>query len=227
MSVIAAIIFDMDGVLMDSEPLHLRATRFALGVRAQSYTESDNQSFFGATDPEMFRILRIVFDLDVTTDELVLRKREHLVSLIRSEGRGLPGVPDIPLGFRDAGLRLGLVSASARPVIDAILEAVGLSGAFETVVSGDEVARGKPAPDGYLMAARRLGVHPAECFVVEDTRNGVLAAKAAGMAVAAVPGPATSHEDFSPADLVLPSLEALPKVLQANGSGRNGSGREP
>ncbi|MGH7322368.1 MAG: HAD family hydrolase, partial [Candidatus Rokuibacteriota bacterium] len=220
MSMIAAIIFDMDGVLMDSEPFHLRATRFALQDRAQSYTERDNQSFFGATDAEMFRVLRILFDLDASTDELVLRKREHLVSLIRTEGRGLPGVPEIPLRFREAGLRLGLVSPSARPVIDAILEAVGLSGAFEAVVSGDEVARGKPAPDGYLMAARRLAVDPGRCFVVEDTRNGVLAAKAAGMTVAAVPGPTATHEDFSPADLVLPSLEALPKVLDRNGSGR-------
>jgi beta-phosphoglucomutase-like phosphatase (HAD superfamily) len=219
MSMIAAIIFDMDGVLMDSEPLHLRATRFALGDRAQSYTERDNQSFFGATDPEMFRVLRILFDLDAPTHELVLRKREHLISLIRDENRRLPGVPDIPLRFREAGLRLGLVSASARPVIDAILESVGLSGAFETVVSGDEVARGKPAPDGYLMAARRLGVDPGQCFVVEDTLSGVLAAKAAGMKVAAVPGSATAHEDFSPADLVLPSLEALPKVLECNGTG--------
>jgi len=222
MSMIAAIIFDLDGVLMDSEPFHLRATRFALGDRAQSYTERDNQAFFGATDAEMFRVLRILFDLDASTDELALRKREHLVFLIRTEGRGLPGVPEIPLRFREAGLRLGLVSASARPVIDAVLETVGLSGAFETVVSGDEVARGKPAPDGYLMAARRLAVDPGRCFVVEDTRNGVLAAKAAGMTVAAVPGPATIHEDFSPADLILPSLEALPKVLE-----RNGNGREP
>lgn len=220
MNMIAAIIFDMDGVLMDSEPLHLRATRFALGDRAQSYTERDNQAFFGATDPEMFRVLRIIFDLDASTDELVRRKREHLLSLIRTEGRGLPGVPEIPLRFREAGLRLGLVSASARPVIDVILEAVGLSGAFETVVSGDEVARGKPAPDGYLMAARRLAVDPGRCIVIEDTRNGVLAAKAAGMTVAAVPGPTTTHEDFSPADLVLPSLEALPKALECNGTGR-------
>ena len=226
MSMIDAILFDMDGVLMDSEPLHLRATRFALGERAR-YTERDNQSFFGATDPEMFRILRILFDVDASTDELVRRKREHLVSLIRTEGRGLPGVPEIPLRFREAGFRLGLVSASARPVIDAILEAVGLSGAFETVVSGDEVARGKPAPDGYLMAARRLAVEPERCFVVEDTRNGVLAAKAAGMTVAAVPGPATTHEDFSPADLVLPSLEALPKVLNGNGNGHEPRGITP
>ena len=226
MSMIDAILFDMDGVLMDSEPLHLRATQFALGERAR-YTERDNQSFFGATDPEMFRILRILFDLDASTDELVRRKREHLVSLIRTEGRGLPGVPEIPLRFREAGLRLGLVSAAARPVIDAILEAVGLTGAFETVVSGDEVARGKPAPDGYLMAARRLAVEPERCFVVEDTRNGVLAAKAAGMTVAAVPGPATIHEDFSPADLVLPSLEALPKVLNGNGNGHHPRGTTP
>ena len=220
MSMIAVIIFDMDGVLMDSEPLHLRATRFALGDRAQSYTERDNQSFFGATDPEMFRVLRILFDLDASTDELVVRKREHLISLIQHQDRRLPGVPEIPLRFREAGLRLGLVSASARPVIDAALEAVGLSGVFETVVSGDEVARGKPAPDGYLMAARRLGVDPGRCFVVEDTRDGVLAAKAAGMKAAAVPGSTTAHEDFSPADFVLPSLEALPKVLERNGTGR-------
>lgn len=220
MSMIVAIIFDMDGVLMDSEPLHLRATRFALGARAQSYTERDNRSFFGATDAEMFRVLRILFDLDASTDELVTRKRERLVSLVRSEGRGLPGVPEIPLRFRAGGVRLGLVSASARPVIDVVLEALGLGGAFEIVVSGDEVARGKPAPDGYLMAARRLAVDPDRCFVVEDTRNGVLAAKAAGMTVAAIPGPSTIHEDFSPADLVLPSLEALPKVLERNGNGR-------
>jgi HAD superfamily hydrolase (TIGR01509 family) len=224
MSMIAAILFDMDGVLMDSEPLHLRATRFALGDRARSYTERDNQAFFGATDTEMFRVLRILLDLDASTDELVHRKQQHLVSLIRAEGRGLPGVPDIPLRFREAGFRLGLVSASARPVIDAILQAVGLRETFQTVVCGDEVARGKPAPDGYLMAARRLAVQPERCFVVEDTRNGVLAAKAAGMTVAAVPGPSTIHEDFSPADLVLPSLEALPKVLERNG---NGNGLEP
>ena len=217
MSTIDAILFDMDGVLMDSEPLHLRATQFVLGDRARSFTERDNLAFVGTTDPEMFRVLRVLFDLDTSTAELVSRKREHLIALVQAEGRPLPGVPEIPLRLRETGLRLGLVSASARPVIDAVLRAVELDGAFETVVSGDEVARGKPAPDGFLLAARRLATDPARCLVVEDSRNGVLAGKAAGMTVAAVPGPTTQGQDFSPADLILPSLEALPKLLDRNG----------
>jgi HAD superfamily hydrolase (TIGR01509 family) len=217
MSTIGAILFDMDGVLMDSEPLHLRATQLVLGDRARSFTARDNLAFVGATDPEVFRVLRILFDLDTSIAELVSRKREHLIALVRAEGRPLPGVPEVLLRLRETGLRLGLVSASARPVIDAILEAVDLPGAFDTVVSGDEVARGKPAPDGFLMAARRLAMEPERCLVVEDSRNGVLAGKAAGMTVAAVPGPTTNGQDFSPADLILPSLEALPKVLDRNG----------
>ena len=218
-----AILFDMDGVLMDSEPLHLRATQLSMGGRGPDlgFTERDNRAFFGTTDAELFRVLRILFDLDSPTDALVEAKRRHLADLIRREGRPMPGVPEVPRQLEEAGISLGLVSASARPVIRTVLEAVGLSGTFRTIVSGDEVPRGKPAPDGFLMAARRLGVAPEDCLVVEDSRNGVLAAKAAGMVVAAVPCPATSHEDFSPADLVLPTLLALPKALGWNGVAAN------
>jgi beta-phosphoglucomutase-like phosphatase (HAD superfamily) len=214
MHTIRAALFDMDGVLINSEPYHIRATQLALGERGASFTERDNRAFFGATDAEVFRLLRILFDLDTPTEELVARKRRHVIALVRGAGRPAPGVPGVPLRLREAGLRLGLVSASARPVIEAVLETVGLADAFEAIVSGDEVPRGKPAPDGFLMAARRLAIEPARCLVVEDSRNGVLAGKAAGMLVAAVPCPATGHEDFSPADYVLPGLEALLKVLE-------------
>lgn len=214
MTQIAAVVFDMDGILVDSEPLHLRATQAALGARGPSYTERDNRAFFGATDSELLRVLRILFDLPEPTAALVEAKTAHLVALVRAEARPLPGVPTVPRGLRSSGFRLALASASRPSVIQAVLETVGLDGAFDAIVSGDEVARGKPAPDAFLMAARRLGVEPARCLVVEDSRNGVLAGKAAGMTVAAVPCPATSHEDFSAADFVLPGLEALPKVLE-------------
>jgi HAD superfamily hydrolase (TIGR01509 family) len=214
MKPLGAVIFDMDGVLVDSEPLHHRSTQAALGARGSSYTERDNRAFFGATDAEMLRVLRILFDLPDPTAALVEAKTQHLVRLIRTEARPLPGVPAVPLRLRQAGLPLALATASRHPIIQAVLDTVGLQGAFQAVVSGDEVPRGKPAPDGFLMAARRLGVDPDRCLVVEDSRNGVLAGKAAGMLVAAIPCPATSHEDFSAADLVLPGLEALPKVCE-------------
>lgn len=225
MNRISAVIFDMDGVLLDSEPLHLRATQAALGERGASYTERDNRAFFGATDAELFGVLRILFDLPVPAATLVAAKRDRLVALIRTEARPLPGVPAVPRQLRTAGLPLALASSSPRPVVDVVLETLGLEGLFQAVVSGDDVARGKPAPDAFLLAARRLGVPAERCLVVEDSRNGVLAAKAAGMTVAAVPCPATSHEDFSPADWVLPSLEALPKVLEQEGGGAAGRTR--
>jgi HAD superfamily hydrolase (TIGR01509 family) len=219
MSPLAAVIFDMDGVLVDSEPLHHQATQAALGARGAAFTARDNLVFLGATDEEMFRVLRVLFDLESGTAELVAAKRGRLLELLRADARPRPGVPEVPRALREAGLLLGLVSASARPVIDAVLAAVGLRDAFRVVVSGDEVARGKPAPDGYLMAVRRLGVEPGQALAVEDSRNGVLAAREAGLAVAAIPCPATSREDFGPADLVLPSLEALPKALVQHGAG--------
>jgi HAD superfamily hydrolase (TIGR01509 family) len=213
-----AVIFDMDGVLLDSEPLHLRATQAALGARGPSYTERDNRAFFGATDAETLRVLRILFDLEAPTAALVEAKTEHLLGLIRTEARPLPGIPLVPRQLRQAGLGTALASASQSRVIRAVLQTLTLQDAFDAVVSGEEVARGKPAPDGFLMAARRMGVEPEQCLVVEDSRNGVLAAKAASMTVAAVPCPSTCHEDFSAADFVLPDLEALMKIIGQNGA---------
>jgi HAD superfamily hydrolase (TIGR01509 family) len=212
-----AVLFDLDGVLVDSEPLHLRATQATLGSRGGSYTARDNQAFFGSNDPEMLRVLRILFDLPQSTAELVEAHTAHLVELIRAEARPLPGVPDVPLWLRKSGVRLGLATTSRRPIVRAMLEAVGLSRAFDAIVSGDEIVRGKPAPDGFLLAARRLGVESAHCVVVADSRDGVLAGRAAGMLVAAAPGAATRHDDVSAADVVLPSLEALPKALEGFG----------
>ena len=208
-----AVVFDMDGVLVDSEPLHFRAVREILASHHATYTERDNQAFFGATDAELFRILRIIHNLEPGTEALVREKTDALVRLIRAEPRPLPGVPEIPRRLRGQGVPLGLASSSVRPLIDATLDVLGLADCFAAIVSGEELLRGKPAPDVYLLAARRLGVAPAACLAVEDSRNGVLAAKAAGMACVAIPCPATRGQDLSEADLVLASLEALPEAL--------------
>ena len=208
-----AILFDMAGVLVDSTPLRVRATQLALGERGHFFTERDSRAFEDALDTDLLRILRILFDIETATSALVEHMRDHFVRLVTIDGRPLPGVPAVPRFLRRQGAKLGLVTSSARPVVLAVLRAVGLGDAFESVVTGEETARAKPAPDALIMAARRLGSRPAECIVVEDSRAGVLAARAAGMLVAAVPTPATSHEDFRAADLILPSLWALPAAL--------------
>lgn len=216
MNSVTAVIVDMDGVLIDSAPLSLRATQAALGPRGCSFTARDQRAFLAATDAELIRVLRILFDLSPTTAELIDHRRHHLASLIRAEAQPLPGVSEVLRQLQAVGMRLALTSPSAPAVIRAVIETVGLEGAFRAVVSGDEVARGKPAPDAFIMAARRLEVSPERCLVIGDSRDGALAGKAAGMTVAVIPGPATSHEDFSPADLMLPSLEGLGKALGQN-----------
>lgn len=213
MEQLAAVIFDMDGVLLDSEPLHFRAIREVLASRNATYTERDNQAFFGATDAELFRILRIIHNLEPSTEALVREKTEILIRLVREEPRPLPGVPEVPRRLKSQGIALALASSSLRPLIDAALDVLGLGECFGAVVSGEELLRGKPAPDAYLLAARRLGVEPAACLAVEDSRSGVLAAKAAGMTCVAIPCPATREQDFADADAVLASLEALPERL--------------
>jgi HAD superfamily hydrolase (TIGR01509 family) len=217
-----AIVFDLDGVLVDSAPLRLRATQLALGERGLSYTTTDSRAFENAIDADVLRVLRILFDLDAPTGTLVEAARSHLSRLIRAEGRLLPGVPSVPRYLRRHGARLGLLTSEARPVVRAALETADLVEVFDAIVSGEEIPRVKPAPDAFLMMARRLDLAPADCLVIEDSRSGVLAARAAGMPVAAVPGPATGHEDFTLADLVLPSLWALPKAIGWNGEAIEG-----
>ena len=109
-----------------------------------------------------------------------------------------------------AGYRMALASSAEVRVIDANLTALGLRPLFDAVVSGTQVARGKPAPDVFLAAAERLGVRPAACLVVEDSRNGLLAAKAAGMRCVVVPCAHTRHQDFDECDH---RLAALPELL--------------
>lgn len=206
----AAVVFDMDGVLVDSEPMQVDAMRELLRPYGIAYTDSENQEFFGFTDPEVFRVLRARYGLEPDDDALTRRRTVLLVRLARTRTVPMPGVPDVPQALHGLGYRLAVASSSALDVIRATVDVLGIAGLFETLVSGLEVGRGKPAPDIFVETARRLGLAPRACLVIEDSRNGVRAAKAAGMVCAAIPCPATTHEDFSEADW---RLDALPELL--------------
>jgi HAD superfamily hydrolase (TIGR01509 family) len=210
---IDAVIFDMDGVLVDSEPLGLEAMRRVMARHGVLYTESDNEQFLGVTTGESCRVLKARHRLAAAERDLARQYLEHLLALIRERPRPMPGVPDVLARLRAAGYRLALASSAEPEVIAANVASIDLAPFFEAMVSGGEVVRGKPAPDVFVETARRLGLAPAACLVVEDSRNGLLAAKAAGMSCAVVPCAATRHQDFSEADHRLRALADLLSLL--------------
>lgn len=205
----------MDGVLVDSEPMHLETARALFGELGVPYSDEENARHFGRTDAEMFRDMLAKYQLPVSVDEMVRRRAEIVVKRTWEDPHAMDGVPDVLHALHAAGYRFALASASAAPVIEATLGALDVRALFDVVVSGLVVGRGKPAPDIFLEAAQQLGVAPAACVVVEDSRNGLLAAKAAGMTCVSIPCHATMHEDFSEADYRIRSLrELLPLLAQ-------------
>jgi len=159
-------------------------------------------------------VLRARYALAPDAAELTSAYVDVLIALIEERPRPMPGVPAVLAAVRGAVPRVALASSADPRVIATNVKALDLARYFDAVVSGTEVPRGKPAPDVFAETARRLGVDPRGCLVVEDSRNGLLAAKAAGMACAVIPCAATRHQDFREADHHLASLLDLPALLQ-------------
>lgn len=212
---IEAVVFDMDGLLLDSEQIWDDVRETLARERAGLWHDRAQRDMMGMSSPEWSRYMHDVIGLaesPAAIDAEVVRRMGE---------RYRAGLPLIP-GAVDAVHRLadrwplGLASSSNRPLIDLALDVSGLARLFQVTVSSEEVARGKPAPDVYLEAARRLGVEPARCAGVEDSTNGIRSAKAAGMLVIAVPNPhfRPGAETLELADIVLESIvELVPELI--------------
>ena len=208
-----AVLWDMDGVLVDSEPMHVEMARTLFARYGVDYTDEENAKHFGRTDAEMIRDMVAQHGLAVAVEELVQQRAELVVKRTWENPNAMDGVPDVLRALHGAGYRFALASSSAMVVIEATLGALAIRELFDVVVSGLSIGRGKPAPDVFLEAARQLRVPPARCLVVEDSRNGLLAAKAAGMTCVSIPCAATRAENFAEADYKLGSLRELPPLL--------------
>jgi HAD superfamily hydrolase (TIGR01509 family) len=190
---IAAVIFDLDGVLLDSEAAWDSARRELVGERRGAWTESATRDMMGMSSPEWSRYVADELGVDLEPDAIAEQVLQRMLSAYRKELPLLPGAAQAV--ERLAGRwPLGLASSSNREVIDLVLARSGLDRHFRVSVSSEEVARGKPAPDVYLEAARRLEVVPADCVAIEDSENGIRSAHAAGMRVIALP-----NSEFPPA----------------------------
>jgi sugar-phosphatase len=208
---ISVVIFDMDGVLIDSEPFWQESEIEAFGLLGLALTREMCMQTMGLRVDEVVEYWRRrhAFDgapADTLEDAII----GGVVERILSKGEAKEGAAHALEFFRAKGLRVALASSSAYRLIGAVTERLGLSGEFEVVYSAEEEEYGKPHPGVYLSTARRLGVPPAECVAIEDSFNGVLAAKSARMKCVAVPEAAQRHDPrFSIADAVLDSLADL------------------
>ena len=207
---IEAVIFDLDGVLVDSEHVWDGVREELAHERGGRWHDRAQADMMGMSSVEWSRYMHDVIGLDETPAEIDAEVVRRMEARYAEELPLVDGAVDAVRRVA-ASYRLGLASSSNRPLIDAVLEAAGIAELFEATVSSEEVARGKPAPDVYLEAARRLGVAPERCTAIEDSANGIRSAHAAGMRVVAIPNRRYPPQDdaLAIANVVVDSLAEL------------------
>jgi HAD superfamily hydrolase (TIGR01509 family) len=190
------VVFDLDGVLVDSEQVWDEVREELAHERGGNWHPGAQRDMMGMSSPEWSRYMHDRIGLAETPEEINRLVVQQMLERYHAGPPWIPGALDAVRRMA-AVFTLGLASSSNRELIDAVLEAGGIAGLFRATVSSEEVARGKPAPDVYLETARRLGADPSDCVAVEDSHNGIRAAKAAGMACIAIP-----NAHFPPGDAV-------------------------
>ena len=206
-----AVLFDMDGVISDTEKFYINGMIEKLGEEGISAVPEDFSGLFGSTQDYIWKQLIERYHLSGTAQEYTDAVHRIRDRMIEEEGlQPMPGVLELIHSLHREGVLLAVVSSSPRETIVGNMEHFGVLGCFDAIVSGLECRKGKPEPEIYLKAAKYLGLHPEECVVIEDSVNGIRAGKAAGMYCHAyVPPQACGHD-------VLESFLGLsvPEVLQ-------------
>ena len=209
-----AVIFDMDGVIVDSEPLHFQvetALFQELGIRL---SHGEHAEFLGTSSREMFSALRQRFSLSESVEELMQEERRRYLNLLRNSPLPLnPGIPELVDRLKDGAYSIALASSAPEDQISLVLERSGLASKFEIRVSGDSVARSKPHPEIFLNAAADLGVKPSSCWVIEDSANGIRAAVAAGMRTIAYSRPDAAPQNLDAADYRSARISAIGEII--------------
>ncbi|GAA2765276.1 HAD family phosphatase [Streptomyces paradoxus] len=183
-----SVIFDLDGTLVDSEPNYYEAGRQTLAAYGVTdFTWADHERYVGISTQETVADWKDRYGLPVSVDELLTVKNRHYLELAGSATRAYPEMRTFVGLLAAEGVPMAVASGSSPEAIAAVLTGTGLDAHLHTVVSADEVAHGKPAPDVFLEAARRLGAAPSDCVVLEDAAPGAAAAHAAGMRCIAIP----------------------------------------
>lgn len=199
-----AFLFDLDGTIVDSEPLHFESEQRLLAEQGISFTLEQKNQYVGLSTEKI--IQRLIEDLGLQgeVEELVAKKTDYYLELVREKLQVYPQMKPFITNLHAAGVPLAIASGSSLEIIHPVLAATKIQAFFSVITSAEEVDKGKPAPDVFLKAAHRLEVDPADCVVVEDSIYGVQAAQAAGMKCIAIPylTQSASMDSFQKADLL-------------------------
>lgn len=205
-----AIIFDMDGVLVDSEYTYFQSKSQILSEAGHEVEDSYHFQFMGTTSDYMWEKMKQEFYLPLSVAEYIQQMTALRQAMIKRDGiRVIPHVQEFVKGLSQAGLKLAVASSSSLAEIKVNLAEIGLSEYFSEVVSTEEVEHSKPAPDVYLAAAERIGIVPENCLGIEDTKNGTGAVRNAGMVCVGFANPAFPKQDLAFADRVVSSFSEL------------------
>lgn len=208
------IIFDMDGVLFDSEPLHVKFEDQYLSSMGVSLTIEQKREFIGLAGYNMWKKLKDMFQLKPSVDDLILADKEmRLIYFIENITTPMPGAEELLRKISAVPFRMALASSSQSDLINLQLSRAGFDKFFEQKVSGYMVNKGKPAPDIFLYTARLMNIEPVKCVVVEDSKNGVTAAKAAGMKCIGYSGFHYIEQDLTGADIIINDLRNVSEEI--------------
>lgn len=208
---ISAIIFDMDGVIVDSEPVHYDIETSVMTELGISITEKEYHAYVGRTAMDMWTDLIDRFKLDISVEEVIQKSRAmyHHRLHYTDQPHAIDGTVALIKGLHEMGKKLVLASSSTLENIHLVIGKHQLSQYFDQIVGGDEVTCGKPDPEIFNLAATRVKTLPSQCLVIEDSRNGVAAAKAAGMRCIGFNNPSSPGQLLYDADLVVTDMSEL------------------
>jgi HAD superfamily hydrolase (TIGR01509 family) len=202
------VIFDMDGVLVDTEPIYMSSNRRLFSALGIDVSDSEYHTFVGTSAEGMWSAIKERHGLNEPVETLILQEfDEHYRALSAMESLDpIPGVKKLLAALQGLSVRLALASSSSRRVVDLVLSRAGLSSFFETTVCGQDVSNGKPHPEIFLKAAQRLDISPTDCLVIEDSPRGIAGAASAGMRTVGFRNPNSGVQDLSRADLLIDSF---------------------
>jgi HAD superfamily hydrolase (TIGR01509 family) len=222
-----AVIFDMDGVIIDSEPINFAVEQEIFLDLGICLTEEEHQSYVGTTGEAMWASIKRNHGLSQSVEELHTLSRKHYLQAMRSirNIEPIPGVVELIDDIRSHGLPTVVASSSSPENIDHVLNTLGMRHLFEAVIDGIQVQNSKPSPDIFLRAAASINKDPLQCLVIEDSQVGVTAAKKAGMSCIGYWNVSSGNQNLSNADVVVQTLTTLnyAKLVQIHHQVKNQS----